>query len=484
MIRSLLRRIFSRPAVAARRGTPAVIAREAHGIGRDRISPGALRVTGTLQQHGYQAYVVGGAVRDLLVGRTPKDFDVATDATPEQVHALFRRSRIIGRRFRLVHVLAGPEVIETATFRGDGSPPEPEEGETEEGAPASPPARPVGRRGAPVAGVRQTDEHGRLIRDNVYGSREQDAARRDFTVNALFYDPGSESIVDFHGGVADVRRRSLRMIGDPAQRYREDPVRMLRAVRFAASLDFEIERGTRQPIAELAPLLANVPPARLFDETLKLLMGGGAVNAVSRLRSEGLHHGLLPMLDVILEQPMGERFVMKALENTDARVNAGRSLSPGFLFATLLWHELLAQWERERGQGPGAGGKPPMIALADAMDTVIGRQVERLAIPRRFTAQMREIWMLQPRFEQRSGRRPFRLLEQERFRAAYDFLLLRCESGELEAEVGQWWTRFQHAGESEREAMLLPDSPTGVRSRRRRRRPARGGRVESGGEPA
>lgn len=480
MIRSLLRRIFSRPASAARRGAPAIIPREAHGIARERISPGALRVAGTLQQHGYEAYVVGGAVRDLLVGRAPKDFDVATNATPEQVHALFRRSRIIGRRFRLVHVLVGPEVIETATFRGDGSPPEPEDGDE---VPAAEPARPAaGRRGPAVAGVRQTDEHGRLIRDNVYGTREQDAARRDFTVNALFYDPSSESIVDFHGGVDDVRRRSLRMIGDPARRYREDPVRMLRAVRFAASLGFEIERGTRQPIAELAPLLANVPPARLFDETLKLLLGGGAVATVGRLRSEGLHHGLLPMLDVILEQPMGERFVMKALENTDARVNAGRSISPGFLFATLLWHELLAQWERE--QGGGEGGRPPMVAMGDAMDAVIARQVERLAIPRRFTAQMREIWMLQPRFEQRSGRRPFRLLEQERFRAAYDFLLLRCESGEVDAELGQWWTRFQQSGEAEREAMLLAESPGGSRPRRRRRRTGRGARAGAGGESA
>ncbi|MFN7750988.1 MAG: polynucleotide adenylyltransferase PcnB [Pseudomonadota bacterium] len=479
MIRSLLRRIFSGPARTTRRGAPAVIAREAHGIGRDRISPGALRVASTLQQHGYEAYVVGGAVRDLLVGRTPKDFDVATNATPEQVHALFRRSRIIGRRFRLVHVLAGPEVIETATFRGDGAPPDPEEAEEAVDAVDGP--RPAGRRALPVAGVRQTDEHGRLIRDNVYGNREQDAARRDFTVNALFYDPSNETIIDFHGGVADVRRRSLRMIGDPARRYREDPVRMLRAVRFAASLGFEIERGTREPIAEFAPLLTHVPPARLFDETLKLLLGGGAVSAVGRLRSEGLHHGLLPMLDVILEQPLGERFVMKALENTDARVNAGRSISPGFLFATLLWHELLAQWERERGEG---GGKPPMVAMSDAMDGVIARQVERLAIPRRFTAQMREIWMLQPRFEHRSGRRPFRLLEQERFRAAYDFLLLRCESGEIDAELGQWWTRFQHAAESEREQMLVADSPAAGRPRRRRRRSGRGGRAGGDGDPA
>ena len=463
-----------------------MIPRERHGIGRERISACALRVTSTLQDHGYKAFVVGGAVRDLLLGRAPKDFDVATDATPEQAAALFRRSRVIGRRFRLVHVMCGQELVETATFRGDGSPPaeadldaeetvesdadadsDARESERDFDAPAPTRSPPAGR-----GGSRQTDQHGRLIRDNVFGSQQQGATRRDFTVNALFYDPRAEQIIDYHHGVDDLQRRQIRMIGDPATRFREDPVRMLRAIRFASALDFEIEASTCAPIRELAPLLGNVPPARLFDEMLKLLLSGGAATCVTRLREEGLHHGLMPMLDVILEQPLGEKFVMLALANTDARVRAGKTVSPAFLFASLLWHEVLAEWKRESASAEGERGRPPLIALADAMDSVIARQVELLAIPRRFTAQMREIWFLQPRFEQRSGKRPFRLLEQERFRSGYDFLLLRCDSGELDAEVGQWWTRFQHAGEAEREEMLLPEAAGGKPKRRR----SRGGR--------
>ena len=494
MIRSFLRRVFgSRGARPEVRKVPEIIPRDRHGIGRDRISPCALRVTSTLQDNGYKAFVVGGAVRDLLIGRKPKDFDVATDATPEQAAALFRRSRIIGRRFRLVHVMCGQELVETATFRGDGSPPgeadldatAEDAGDAFEAPEPPPPRGPRSSRPRTETGpgTRQADQHGRLIRDNVFGTQQQDAARRDFTVNALFYDPRAEEIVDYHQGVEDLRKRQIRMIGDPATRYREDPVRMLRAVRFASSIGFEIEASTGAPIRELAPLLSNVPPARLFDEMLKLLLSGGAVACVNRLREDGLHHGLMPMLDVILEQPMGEKFVMLALANTDARINAGKSVSPAFLFASLLWHEVLAQCKRGTDAPPGGRGKPPMIALAEAMDSVISRQVEQLAIPRRFTAQMREIWFLQPRFEQRFGRRPFRLLEQERFRSGYDFLLLRCESGEVDAEVGEWWTRFQRAGEAEREEMLLPETSTG-KPRRRRSRGGRGGsRAEEAGVP-
>ncbi|MBC7782137.1 MAG: polynucleotide adenylyltransferase PcnB, partial [Proteobacteria bacterium] len=479
MIRSFLRRLFGSrgagPEIPSAFEVAETIPRARHGIARERISGCALRVTSTLQERGYKAFVVGGAVRDLLLGRTPKDFDVATDATPEQAAALFRRSRVIGRRFRLVHVMCGQEMVETATFRGDGTPPaeadlDPVDGNDGDADPfeAPEPAR------APSAqpGSRQTDQHGRLIRDNMFGTQLQDAARRDFTVNALFYDPKAEEIVDYHRGLDDLQQRQLRMIGDPATRFREDPVRMLRAVRFAAALGFEIEPATRAPIRELAPLLVNVPPARLFDEMLKLLLSGGAVACVNRLRDEGLHHGVLPMLDVILEQPLGEKFVMLALDTTDARVNAGKSVSPAFLFAALLWHEVLAQWKRSTEAPAGERGKPPMIALGEAMDDVVARQVARLAVPRRFTSQMREIWYLQPRFDQRFGRRPFRLLEHERFRSGYDFLLLRCASGELDASVGEWWTRFQRVGEAERAEMLLPES-TRVKPKRRRSRGAR-----------
>jgi len=417
---------------------PKVFPISAHGIARDAISPCARRVTEALQGNGYQAYVVGGAVRDLLLGRQPKDFDVATNAHPEQVRAVFKRSRIIGRRFRLVHCMCGAETVEVATYRR-GHDPEAE-------------------------GEGHTDEHGRLLRDNVYGTQPDDAARRDFTINALFYDPATEEIIDYHNGVADLKRKRLCMIGDPAVRFREDPVRMLRAVRFAASYGLEIDKKTLAPIRPSAELLQNVPPARLFDEMLKLLLSGHATQCVARLRREGLHHGLLPMLDVILEQPLGERFVMLALNNTDVRILEGKSISPAFLFAALLWHEVLAASKKLR-----ESGMAPMPALFQAMDQVLTTQTEKLAIPRRFTTDMKELWALQQRLEQRSGRRPFRVLEHPRFRAGYDFLQMRCDSGELDAELGDWWRRFQQASPHEREGMLQRE-PEGKRKRRRTRR--------------
>jgi poly(A) polymerase len=436
MIRKLLLRLVNG---SPRPAAPRVVPKSRHGVSRQGISACARRVTSTLQEAGFEAYVVGGAVRDLLLGREPKDFDVATSATPEKVRALFRRSRIIGRRFRLVHVLCGRDVVEVSTFRGKH-------------------AGDDGERG-------HTDEHGRILRDNVFGTREEDAVRRDFTVNALFYDPTSEEIIDYCGGLADLKSRKLRMIGDPVARYREDPVRMLRAVRLGAKLGLDIESGTRAPIRKLADLLESVPTSRLFEEMLKLLLSGGSVQCVKQLREQGLHHGLLPMLDVILEQPLGERFVMLALQRTDERVRDEKPVSPGFLFAALLWHEVLAAWRAGE-----AAGKTTMLALFEATDEVIEEQSGNLSIPRRFTTDMREIWVLQARLLNRSGRRPFALLGNPRFRAAYDFLLLRCESGELDMEVGQWWERFQDAGEDERKSMLVPGSGSGDGRRRRRRR--------------
>jgi poly(A) polymerase len=435
MIRKLISRILS--GRSSRAAEPAVVAKSKHGISRDRISACARRVTSSLQREGHVAYVVGGAVRDLLLGLEPKDFDVATDATPEQVRGLFRRSRIIGRRFRLVHVLCGDEVVEVSTFRGTHVITD-------------------------TSGA--TDEHGRIIRDNVFGTQAEDAARRDFTINALFYDPTTEEILDYCGGLDDLKARRLRMIGIPEARYREDPIRLLRAVRLAAKLGLKIQASTRVPIRKLAPLLGNVPTARVFEEMLKLLLSGHSAECVRQLRSEGLHHGLLPMLDVILEQPLGERFVMLALARTDERVRSEKPVSPGFLFAALLWHEVLAAWKRAEDEGMRS-----IPALFKAMDEVIEEQSENLAIPRRFGADMKEIWVLQPRLLQRSGRRPYAILGNPRFRAAYDFLLLRCESGEVDAEVGQWWTRFQHAGEEERKRMLLPEAGGGKRRRRRRK---------------
>jgi len=412
---------------------PRTVPKAQHGIGREAISQGSRKVCEVLHSHGYEAYVVGGAVRDLLLGLRPKDFDVATNAYPEEVHKVFRRSRLIGKRFKLVHVMFGEETVEVSTFR--------------------------------ARTASETDEHGRVLRDNIYGTREDDAIRRDFTINALYYDPASETIVDYHNGLRDLQRKSVRIIGDARARYREDPLRMLRAVRFAAKAGFSIDERTRKPIRELAHLLGNVPPSRVYEEMQKLLLSGHAAAALRQLRSEGLHHGLLPLLDVIFEQPMGERFIGLALEQTDSRVRSGKSVSPAFLFAALLWHEVLAAWKKSEQRG-----LKPIPALFEAMDTVLDIQSDKLAIPRRFTAVMKEIWALQPRFEQRSGRRPFGLLSHERFRAGFDFLVLRSASGEAPEELSQWWEKFQQAGEAERQAMLLAPQPGDHRRRRRRRR--------------
>ncbi|TAK80267.1 MAG: polynucleotide adenylyltransferase PcnB [Betaproteobacteria bacterium] len=430
MIKRFIRRVFGLPETVVR------VPREKHGVSRDAISPAAAKVCATLREAGHAGYVVGGAVRDLLLGITPKDFDIATDARPEQVKPLFRRALIIGRRFRLVHVLMGSETLEVSTFRA---------ADTE---------------------TAEKDEHGRVLRDNVFGTQEEDARRRDFTVNALYFDPVTEEVVDFHGGLADLRKRTLRVIGDPVTRYREDPVRMLRGVRLAATLGLRLDPATRAPIRELAPLMERVPPARLFDEMLKLLLSGHASACLRQLREVGLHKGLLPLLDVILEQPLGERFVTLALAQTDERVLTDRPVSPAFLFAALLWHEVLAAWKLRLGKGERA-----VPALEAAMDEVLDTQCAKLAITRKLTATMREVWAMQPRFEQRSGTRAFRLLEAPRFRMAYDFLALRAASGEVPAELEAWWRAFQSADPESRKAMLLPE--TGPRKRRRRRRKKR-----------
>ncbi len=440
MIRRLLARLM--PGRPARK--PRIYPPDQHPVRRTQLSAGARSVTRKLQESGFKAFIVGGAVRDLMLGRTPKDFDIATDAKPEDIKPLFRRAYIIGRRFRLVHVHAGAEVLEVSTFR------------------------------APQTGEDATDENGRLISDNVYGTQADDERRRDFSINALYFDPETESIWDYVGGVADVRARRLKLIGPPVTRYREDPVRMLRAVRLAAKLGIAIEPKTAAPIPKLAELIQNVPPARLFDEMQKLLLSGHAADTLKSLRAHGLHHGLLPLLDVILEQPMGGRFIDAALANTDERVRDDRGVSPAFLFATLLWHEVMVTWNAAK-----AAGEKPQPALFAAMDKVLDAQAARIAIPRRFEATIKEIWALQPRFEQRAGTRPARLLEHPRFRAAYDFLTIRAESGEAPAALVDWWTRFQDAGDEARAAMLKPDeAPKRKRSRSRGKRRKAGAAAE------
>ncbi|HEY2337490.1 MAG TPA: polynucleotide adenylyltransferase PcnB [Burkholderiales bacterium] len=442
MIKRFIRRVLGLPTESVLR-----VPRERHGLARESLSPAAAKACTVLREAGFQAYVVGGAVRDLLLGIEPKDFDIATDARPEQVKPLFRRAIIIGRRFRLVHVMLGADTVEVSTFR------------------------------AADPDTSEKDEHGRVLRDNVFGTQEEDARRRDFTVNALYYDPATEEVVDFHGGLADLKKRVMRVIGDPATRYREDPVRMLRAVRLAAKLGLTLDAATREPIREMAELMERVPPARLFDEMLKLLLSGHASACLRQLRAVGLHQGLLPLLDVILEQPLGERFVTLALAQTDERVLGGRPVSPAFLFAALLWHEVLAASKARQ-----ARGERPVPALETAMDEVLEVQCESLAITRKLTATMREVWAMQPRFENRSGSRAFRLLEAPRFRMAYDFLALRAASGEVPAELEAWWRGFQGADADARTAMLLPD--TGPRKRRRRRRRKGGGAPAQPPEPA
>jgi poly(A) polymerase len=414
-IKKFVGRLFG-PTVA---GGPLRIERERHGIDRRNVSRHAIKVCEVLRQHGYEAYIVGGAVRDLIVGLEPKDFDVATNATPEQIRPLFRRARIIGRRFQLVHVVFGQEIIETSTFR------------------------------APADENQETDEHGRILRDNVFGTQEQDAARRDFTMNALYYDPHTEEVIDYHNGVQDLKKRQISMIGDPIKRYREDPVRMLRAVRFAAKLNGTIEQSTRQPIRTMAGLIENVPASRLFDEMLKLLTCGHAMDCLRQLREEGLHHGLLPLLDVVLEQPGGEDFVEQALERTDARVRSGKAISPSFLFAVLLWRLVDARWKQLRAQG-----EHTMPALVQAADSVLDEQTEKLAIQRRFSSDMREIWFMQPRFERRQGKTAYRMIEQPRFRAACDFLQLRAASGEFDSVLAQWWMDLANADDATRAEMI------------------------------
>ncbi len=398
---------------------PAVLQRNEHGIDPRLLSSNAARVIHILEKAGYEAYIVGGAVRDLLLGIQPKDFDIATNATPEQVRRLFRRAFLIGRRFQIVHVMFGHDLIEVTTFRGTTS----------------------------ASAIK--DEAGRLLRDNTFGTQQEDALRRDFTVNAMYYNPTHQTLHDFHGGTADLKKRVLRIIGDPAERFREDPVRMLRIVRFAAKLGFTIDPDTRKPIPRLAPLINNVPSARLFDEMLKLLMSGHAMACLQELRHQGLHHGLLPLLDVVLEQPKGARFVELALGKTDQRIREEKPVSPGFIFAAMLWTQVSEKWEQYRSQG-----EFPIPALHSAANDIFETQTEKLALQRRIISDMRDIWALQPRLERRTGRTAYKLIEHDRFRAAYDFLLLRCEAGEIDPEIGEWWTRFINADASTREELL------------------------------
>lgn len=448
MIKKFIQRVFggksSTPPAKPPHGWR-VYSQAEHGIHRDDLSHAAINVCEGLQKEGYDAFVVGGAVRDLLLGRHPKDFDVATSATPEQVRAVFRRARIIGRRFRLVHVMFRDETIEVSTFRSNQAAAEGDEASA------------------------HVDEHGRLLRDNVFGSREDDAIRRDFTMNALFYDPTRQEVWDYVHGVADIQKKRVVIIGDPEARYREDPVRMLRAARLAAKLEFAIDGPTEAPIRGLAPLLDNVPEARLFDEMLKLLLSGHAHAGLERLRALGLHKGLMPVLDQLFDDADSRPFTVLALQRTDERIAEGKGVSPAFLFAALFWFPL-----KQRVAQLEAKGIRPLQALHEGMDETLDRQRKTLSIPRRLDPLIKEIWISQPRFLQRSKPRAFRLLAVPRFRASYDFLALRAEAGDADAELAAWWERFQFAPEAEQEAMLLPDDEPKKKKRRRRKKTSSG----------
>ncbi|MGD8498058.1 MAG: polynucleotide adenylyltransferase PcnB [Chromatiales bacterium] len=420
---------------------PGVLARSEHPISRANISSSALKVLYRLKDAGYSAYLVGGGVRDLLLGREPKDFDVATDARPEDVRRLFRNCRLIGRRFRLAHVRFGREIIEVATFRA------PHDTDPGEGL----------------------VEGGRIIRDNVYGTIEQDALRRDFTINALYYDIRDFSVVDYAGALQDLEHGVLRLIGDPEVRYREDPVRMLRAVRFAAKLGFRIHPDSESPIYELGGLLSEIAPARLFDEVIKLFHGGAALQSFELLRHYDLFAQLFPMTEESLaheEQGFPLTFVSTALSNTDERVNIGKPVTPAFLFAVLLWEPV-----RHRARGHIEAGLSELEAIQLAGAEVVAEQAGYTAIPKRFSMPMREIWALQPRFRQRSSRRVQRLLAHPQFRAAYDFLCLQAQCGEALQDDCDWWTRIQEVSEAEQREMV--QAQPSKRRRRRRRRPAK-----------
>lgn len=424
--------------------TPVITARPDHIISRANISDNALKVLYRLRDAGYQAHLVGGGVRDLLLGREPKDFDVATDATPEQVRGVFRNCRLIGRRFRLAHIHFGREIIEVATFRSMRDPAD--------------------------EGDRELD-NGMLVRDNVYGTIEEDALRRDFTVNALYYNIADFSVIDYAGGLQDLQAGVLRLLGDPETRYREDPVRMLRAVRFAAKLGFVINPACERPIFELGALLQGVPAARLFEEVLKLFMGGMALETFEKLRHYDLFGELFPETEESLsheEHDFPITFVNRGMANTDLRIREGKPVTPAFLFAVLLWEPV----RRFSDELLGAG-QSPLAAMQEAGSEMVYRQSRRISIPKRFSLPMREIWSLQHRFLHRSGKRPHRLLTHPRFRAAYDFLLLRAEAGEIDPELAQWWTRFQEVNGEERDHMAKQgEGGTEGKRRRRRRKPS------------
>lgn len=419
-----------------------IIPRSHHNLSKTDVSPNALKVLNRLNSSEFQAYLVGGSVRDLLLGKAPKDFDIATNATPNEIKKLFRNARIIGRRFKLVHIIFHREIIEVATFRGSES--------------------------HEIDDNQQTNERGMLVRDNVYGTLDQDAWRRDFTVNSLYYNIDDSSIVDFTGGVKDVHQRTIRLIGDPEVRYQEDPVRMLRAVRFSAKLHFDIAEETAAPLPKLCHLIKHVSSSRLFDEMTKLYQCGEAESVQRLLVKYGLFAHLFEQTHHLLSSDYPVNALLGiALENTDTRIRDNKPVTPAFLFAVLLWFPLKDRALRLQKEE----GMDPLPSLEKAMSLIISEQNQVVTIPKRFTQVMREIWLLQFRFPRRYGGRAYNLLQHPRFRAAFDFLALRALAGDESMELAQWWTSFQEVSEAEQANMIasLPSSHTSSKHRRRRK---------------
>ncbi|MGQ3130163.1 MULTISPECIES: polynucleotide adenylyltransferase PcnB [unclassified Variovorax] len=423
---------------------------EVHRIDPALVDERAKNVVTTLQQAGFEAYVVGGAVRDLLLGLRPKDFDVATNATPEQVKGLFRRAFIIGRRFRIVHVVYGRgrehEVIEVSTFRAY----------MDAAAAGQVSGNERTSKGELAGMTHAVDASGRVLRDNVWGPQEEDAARRDFTVNAMYYDPARQVVIDYHHGIRDAQKLVLRMIGDPAVRYREDPVRIIRAIRFSAklaALGFKLEPKTGAPLVESSKLLADVPQSRLFDEMLKLLQTGHAIATVEQLRKLGLAKGIYPLLDVVVERA-DLPFVKAALQDTDRRVGEGKPVAPSFLLACVLWADVRDGWAQRQEGRNGQRAQPPFPALQDAIDDVFNARIGDVSGRGKLAADMREIWMMQPRFDKRTGSTPYSLVEQARFRAAFDFMRLRADVGEVSEAIAEWWQEFSTSDDTRRQDLL------------------------------
>ncbi|QUX97452.1 polynucleotide adenylyltransferase PcnB [Marinomonas sp. CT5] len=462
-LKSLVRKATSLLASSKAQTYPIIIPRSDHSLSRQDLSPNAVKVLYRLNKAGYDAFLVGGCIRDHLIGIEPKDFDVVTNATPEEVHNIFSNSRLIGRRFKLVHVTFGREIIEVSTFRA-GTAQEDNEDDTKN----------TSLKGKDSA----RSAHGIVLRDNVYGSIEEDAERRDFTFNALYYNVQDFSIHDYCGGLKDIENKQIRIIGDARQRYQEDPVRMLRAIRFAGKLGFEIEAETAAPIKEMAHLLDHIPPARLFEEVLKLLGSGNGIDTFHLLRQYGLFRYLFPDTEALLQSGWKrddidpEAFILQGLRNTDSRIQSGKTTAPYFLYAVLLWPSVALRHEEFQAQG-----MPVTPALHQAANMVLDNQVASTAIPRRFSTPMREIWDMQFRLPKRYGKRAFLLLEHPRFRAGFDFLLIRELSGTNLDGLGDWWEKFQHGTESQQRELIKSidsfvkdkDGPKKRRPRRRRK---------------